>query len=615
MDPLPPDPYLALGLPKDVDLETIKKTYRKLVLKCHPDKFTDPSVKLQKQEEFHKIQQAYELVGEEDARGRYDAEVKLEALRREKAARGASGARPDVRSANYDVRTQAPAGASFKTTGTSRYDDHKPSRSHDDRYYEERARKYDTYEAYPSKQTTSRSSREKVSPQKARESSDRARADYKKSRDKDRDRDRKHVATERERDSDHSADEKARYEADYKRRSEDARRRAEEDDARKAAADLRRKAEDRRSYEDGKYDRKADDRRSYEDSKYDRKQKQSAQESDAVRHMRLSASAKAEAERPSPSRTNSSRDVRDYYDPRDSRSRRDRPETVRRSSARPRERHSPPGRDRKGPEIVDWEPEERKIPAFQHSSSSPAEIYVPRATPLRSFTESSRDPRRSETSPTPMFRRSETLPSVPQASSTSRKASTVPRPSGLRESVTPHDSGASSPEAYPTIPSSAAATKRYYYTPGGGVIIPPEDMGVANGHRTITREPERQRHRSPSPLTRPPMGPNRPSESSSVRYTSAAPKSSVPPPPIGRSATTMNMGEDRGRSRLYGEVGAEASRRENARRQTSFSPEKVSYSRKIGPDDVRWAPQSGSGRDRDRDYPKPSLSRHATYVF
>ncbi|KAF2449850.1 DnaJ-domain-containing protein [Karstenula rhodostoma CBS 690.94] len=602
MDPLPPDPYLALGLTKDVDTETIKKTYRKLVLKCHPDKVTDPSLKPQKQEEFHKIQQAYELVGEEEARARYDAEVKLEALRREKAARGASGSGPDIRTARYDVRTQAPAGASFKATGPARYDDHKSSRHGDDRYYEERSRKYDTYEAYPPKQTTSRTSREKVSPQKAtRESSDRTRSDYKKSRDKERDRDRRHVATERERESDHSADEKARYEAEYKRRSDDARRRAEEDEARKTAADLRRKTDERRSYEE----------------KYDRKQKLSAQENDAVRYIRMSS--KGDAERPSPNRTNSSRDVRDYYDTRDSRSRRDRPETVRRSSARPRDRdrHSPTGRDRKGPEIVEWEPEERKVPAFKHSSSSPAEIHLPRTTPHRSYTESSRDHRRSETSPTPLFRRSETMPSVPPASSASRKTSTAPRPSGLRESVTPHDSGSSSPEAYPTIPPSAS-TKRYYYSPGGGVSLAPDDTGVANGHRTVLREPERPRHRSPSPLTRPPMGANRPSETASARYTTAAPsKSSVPPPPLGRSATTMNVGEDRGRSRppLYGEIGSDAARRENARRQTSFSPDKVSYSRKIGPDDVRWAPQSGSGRDRDRDYSKPALGRHATYVF
>ncbi|KAF2656226.1 heat shock protein DnaJ, partial [Lophiostoma macrostomum CBS 122681] len=72
MEDLPPDPYAALGVPKDATVGTIKSTYRKLVLKCHPDKVTDESLKQQKQEEFHKIQQAYELIGEEENREKYD---------------------------------------------------------------------------------------------------------------------------------------------------------------------------------------------------------------------------------------------------------------------------------------------------------------------------------------------------------------------------------------------------------------------------------------------------------------------------------------------------------------------------------------------------------------
>ncbi|KAF2198633.1 heat shock protein DnaJ, partial [Delitschia confertaspora ATCC 74209] len=72
MDPLPPDPYQALGVPKDCDQALIKSTYRKLVLKTHPDKFTDEAIKKQKQEEFHKIQQAYEILSDEDKRATYD---------------------------------------------------------------------------------------------------------------------------------------------------------------------------------------------------------------------------------------------------------------------------------------------------------------------------------------------------------------------------------------------------------------------------------------------------------------------------------------------------------------------------------------------------------------
>ncbi|PVH97567.1 heat shock protein DnaJ, partial [Periconia macrospinosa] len=67
-----PDPYKALGVSKDADAAQIKSTYRKLVLKCHPDKVTDESLKAQKQEEFHKIQQAYEVIGDESKRELYD---------------------------------------------------------------------------------------------------------------------------------------------------------------------------------------------------------------------------------------------------------------------------------------------------------------------------------------------------------------------------------------------------------------------------------------------------------------------------------------------------------------------------------------------------------------
>jgi hypothetical protein len=137
-------------------------------------------------------------------------------------------------------------------------------------------------------------------------------------------------------------------------------------------------------------------------------------------------------------------------------------------------------------------------------------------------------------------------------------------------------------------------------------------VGVANGHRTVLREPDR-RTRSPSPLTRPPIGPNRHAEASSVKYQPAAPApprttSATIPPPLSRSSTfnaTPVYPEERGRSgRLYGEL----PKRENDRRQTSYSPDSIQYARKIGPDDIRW-----SGRDEMRQ--KPTLGRHPTYVY
>ncbi|KAF2797988.1 DnaJ-domain-containing protein [Melanomma pulvis-pyrius CBS 109.77] len=594
---LPPDPYKALGLGKDVDAATIKATYRKLVLKCHPDKVKDETLKQQKQEEFHKIQQAYELIGDEDKRKTYDAEVRLDYLRREKLSR--SGPHIDVKTGRYEVRTAAPAGATFSASGPSRYEERKTSRSFDeDRFYDERARKYDTYDAYPKHSSSTRTTREKEVPIKVtRVSSDRTRSDQKKTRDREERRDRSGKFVHME-DEVSSNDEKARYEAEYRRRSNDARKLKDEEDARKAAAEARRKADLDRPF--------------YEEPRYDRQRKQSEQESEAMRHILRTKTAEVSDPRPAANRTSSSRDVRpEMYD---RSSRRDR-ESVRRSSARPKEpRPTSRDRDRKGmPEIVDWGDDDRSPPSFKHSSSSPADLHVPRVTPQRSYTESSsRDHRRTETSPSPAFRRSETMPS-----SSRRKEATPARPSHLRssEKLAQHEPLSRSPEsAFPTVPPPQSASKKYYYpTPQGGVRLSPEDVNLVNGHRTVIHEPTRHRTHSPTPISRPPMGSNRPSDPS-IQYQPTGPKLSVPPPPLGRSAT-MNVApirvEERGRSRpaLYGEI----PKRENARRQNSFSPDTVSYSRKILPDDIRWSRPREP--EKDREYAKPTLSRHATVDF
>lgn len=80
---LPEDPYKALGVASDATAAAIKTAYRKLVLKHHPDKVTDDSLKQAAADQFHKIQTAWETVGDEDKRTRYDAQCRLAALRRE----------------------------------------------------------------------------------------------------------------------------------------------------------------------------------------------------------------------------------------------------------------------------------------------------------------------------------------------------------------------------------------------------------------------------------------------------------------------------------------------------------------------------------------------------
>lgn len=81
--PLPPNPYKTLSVPQDATLATIRSAHRKLVLTCHPDKFQDEAVKVEKSEQFHQVQQAYEILSDETKRQRYDERVKFAELRAE----------------------------------------------------------------------------------------------------------------------------------------------------------------------------------------------------------------------------------------------------------------------------------------------------------------------------------------------------------------------------------------------------------------------------------------------------------------------------------------------------------------------------------------------------
>lgn len=51
------DPYRVLNVPKNAKLAEIRKSYKKLVKKWHPDKNRSPDA----QDNFIKIQQAYEV--------------------------------------------------------------------------------------------------------------------------------------------------------------------------------------------------------------------------------------------------------------------------------------------------------------------------------------------------------------------------------------------------------------------------------------------------------------------------------------------------------------------------------------------------------------------------
>ncbi len=62
------DPYIVLGVAKTADLAEIKKAYRKLAKKFHPDQSKDPKAK----DKFAEVSSAYEILGDEAKRGQFD---------------------------------------------------------------------------------------------------------------------------------------------------------------------------------------------------------------------------------------------------------------------------------------------------------------------------------------------------------------------------------------------------------------------------------------------------------------------------------------------------------------------------------------------------------------
>ncbi|MCW3121668.1 MAG: chaperone DnaJ domain protein, partial [Flavipsychrobacter sp.] len=63
------DYYKVLGVEKKASQEDIKKTYRKLAVKFHPDK--NPGDK-KAEEKFKEINEAYDVLGDAEKRKKYD---------------------------------------------------------------------------------------------------------------------------------------------------------------------------------------------------------------------------------------------------------------------------------------------------------------------------------------------------------------------------------------------------------------------------------------------------------------------------------------------------------------------------------------------------------------
>ena len=62
------DYYNILKVPEDADLKTIKKAYKKLAIKWHPDKNNDKTA----EKVFKNISEAYQILSDKDKRKEYD---------------------------------------------------------------------------------------------------------------------------------------------------------------------------------------------------------------------------------------------------------------------------------------------------------------------------------------------------------------------------------------------------------------------------------------------------------------------------------------------------------------------------------------------------------------
>jgi len=63
------DLYEVLGVPKDASPEQIKKAYRELAFKYHPDRNPDSTAA---EEKFKLVNEAYSTLSDPDKKSRYD---------------------------------------------------------------------------------------------------------------------------------------------------------------------------------------------------------------------------------------------------------------------------------------------------------------------------------------------------------------------------------------------------------------------------------------------------------------------------------------------------------------------------------------------------------------
>jgi curved DNA-binding protein CbpA len=248
---LPPDPWKALGVERDADKSEIRTAYKKLVLKCHPDKIQDPELKALKADEFQKVQEAWELLNDDAGLAKYEQKLRLAELQRAakvqqqevKNSPNTSVPRTSTKYATYDIRTaeptsrykSSPSGGKvythYTTTHTRSHEEMPSSRIYP--LYEEgdrQARRTASYEK-PAKRDDERRERDRDERRRRREEEEFKLQNKERERERDRDRERER---ERKKEEERALkSEKKRLEREREREREKDRKRDAEDKARR----------------------------------------------------------------------------------------------------------------------------------------------------------------------------------------------------------------------------------------------------------------------------------------------------------------------------------------------------------------------------------------------
>ncbi len=110
------DPYTILGVTKSADAAEIKKAYRKLAKKYHPDQSKEPKAK----ERFSEANSAYEILGDETKRGQFDrGEIDAEGKPRYAGFGAGGGGGAGSGAAGFDFRDFGAGASPFGRGGRS----------------------------------------------------------------------------------------------------------------------------------------------------------------------------------------------------------------------------------------------------------------------------------------------------------------------------------------------------------------------------------------------------------------------------------------------------------------------------------------------------------------